>query len=507
MQEEKKRSKLAVFFDRFKPSYMVNKMKGLGFNYTSREMFIQILCLVAGTGFIGFISKLDTRFIVILCLLAFLCSPTIIISWFNQAYNLHKFTVLQDYLTNIVPIFMRNTKIYSALHEVEDLVQGEMKQSVKEAIAYLDDPGADNDMYTTALSVIEKQFPNSRVMAVHRMMINVEKVISKDYESTCTYLMKDVDNYIKRIQAFQHGIKSRRNQLILLCAITLVMNSTFSIMFANNEYFAGFEKNLAFQVSNMVFIASVLIVIALMLAKLHGRWLIEDMDTGSQEELKRYYDIYRTGPQPIKPATYIMIAIFIVAGIYFFTVGHSAVVGIALMASAFLTFWQQKQRVPNAKKQVAKYLHIEFPTWLREVSLNLRRKNVYNALKDSRDNCGDIFKEHVDMFLEDLDNDPISIRPYNNFLAEYNQNDIKSTMKVLYSVSIIGVEQMPIQIDSLIVRNQEMLQIAEEEKNKKNLSSIEMLGYVPMVLFSANMVVSMVVLVLTMMNQLNAMMG
>ena len=50
-------------------------------------------------------------------------------------------------------------------------------------------------------------------------------------------------------------------------------------------------------------------------------------------------------------------------------------------------------------------------------------------------------------------------------------------------------------------------QIAEEEKNKSNLSSIEMLGYVPMVLFSANMVVSMIVLVLTMMNQLNAMMG
>ena len=80
-------------------------------------------------------------------------------------------------------------------------------------------------------------------------------------------------------------------------------------------------------------------------------------------------------------------------------------------------------------------------------------------------------------------------------------------MKVLYSVSIIGVEQMPKQIDSLIDRNQEMLQIAEEEKNKSNLSSIEMLGYVPMVLFSANMVISMVVLVMTMMNQLNAMMG
>ena len=79
-------------------------------------------------------------------------------------------------------------------------------------------------------------------------------------------------------------------------------------------------------------------------------------------------------------------------------------------------------------------------------------------------------------------------------------------MKVLYSISVIGVEQISRQIDSLIDRNQEMLQMAEEERNKSNLSSIEMLGYVPMVLFSANMVVSMVILVFTMMGQINQMM-
>ncbi len=507
MAKSKASKKIEAFFEQFKPSYMINKLRSLGFNYSAREMFVQVFGLVFGTGAIGFISKLDTKYIVTLCCLAFLCAPTIIISWFNQAYNLHKFTLLQDYLTNIVPIFMRNTKIYSALTEVEDLTQGEMRQAVHEALVYLEDPGDDDDMYPTALKIIEDKFPNSRVVAVHRMMISIEKVVSKDYESTCTYLMKDVDNYIKRIQAFQHGIKSRKRQLILLCAITLVMNSAFSIMFSSNEYFSGFEKNVAFQVSNTVFIASVLVVVALMLAKLHGRWLIEDMDTGSQEELERYYNIYKAGVQPIKPTIYVLMAIFIVTGIYFFTLGHSVLIGIALMLSAGMTFFQQKQRFPNAKKQVAKYIHIEFPTWLREVALSLRKKNVYNALNDSRENCGEIFCEHLDKFLEELDNDPISIKPYNNFLDEYDQSDIKSTMKVLYSISVIGIDQMPRQIDSLIDRNQEMLQMAEEERNKSNLSSIEMLGYVPMVLFSANMVVQMIILVLTMMTQINSMMG
>ena len=67
-------------------------------------------------------------------------------------------------------------------------------------------------------------------------------------------------------------------------------------------------------------------------------------------------------------------------------------------------------------------------------------------------------------------------------------------------------EQMPRQIDALIDRNQEMLQVSEEMKNKNNLGNVEMLGYVPMVLFSANMVVSMIILVVNMMAKINEMM-
>ena len=508
--EENKRTFKDVmhdFFIKFQPSYMIKKINSFGVKYSARDMYLQIFGLVGGTVAIGFLSKLNIKFIILLATIAILCSPSIIIAWFNQAYNLSRFSVLTDYLTNIIPIFMRKTKINYALKEVRDLVYGDMRSAVDKAIAYLEDPGDDVDLYATALKFIEDEFPNSRVQAVHRMMITIEKNISKDYETTCTYLMKDVDNYIKRIFKFQKDLKDRRNQLIILCGLTLGMNSMFAIMFASNEYFAGFENNLAFQISNTIFIASVLLTIALMLSKLHGKWLINDIGNDNIEEVKRYYQIYRAGPQKTKPVVYMMTVIYLVFGIVFFT-KNQVMVGLVLMfVGAFVGFIQPKMKVPNAKAAVKKYIGIEFPTWLREVALNLRRKNVYIALKDSRVNCSEVFLDHLDMFLEDLEQDPITIKPYNRFLAEYEDNDIKSTMKVLYSVSIIGIEQMPRQIDALIDRNQEMLQVAEEKKNKDSLGNIEMLGYVPMVLFSINMVVSMLILVVNMMGQINSMMS
>ena len=498
--------KLYDFFIRFTPSYMIGKMNSLGVKYSAKEMVFQIVGLVGGTVAVGFLSKLNAYYIVILAIIAFLCSPSLIIAWFNQAYNFQRFYILIDYLTNIVPIFMRRTKILYALTEVEDLVYGYMRVAVRKAINYLNNSGDDPELYENALAIIEKEFPNSRVRAVHKMMIAIERNVSRDYETTCTYLMKDIDNYIKRIFRFQKDLKNRRNQLVILCALTLLMNSVFAIMFASNDYFAGFETNIAFQVSNTVFIASVLITIALMLSKIHGKWLIEDISSKNQEIAERYYRIYRAGPKKVKPITYIMAAIYAVAGIFFFVKGHNIPAALVLMFVAGFTLMQPRMKVPNAKKQVKKYIETEFPTWLREVALNLRRKNVFNAINDTRENCDEIFGEHLDSFLLELEADPISIKPYNNFLAEYEDNDIKSTMKVLYSVSIIGAEQMPRQIDALIDRNQEMLQVSEEMKNKNNLGNVEMLGYVPMVLFSANMVVSMIILVVNMMAKINEMM-
>lgn len=498
--------KLQDFFIRFKPSYMINKMHSLGVKYSAKEMVLQIVGLVGGTVAISFLSKLNAYYIVILAIIAFLCSPSLIIAWFNQAYNFQRFSILIDYLTNIVPIFMRRTKILYALKEVEDLVYGDMRKAVRKAINYLNNSGDDPELYENALDIIEKEFPNFRVKAVHKMMIAIERNVSRDYETTCTYLMKDIDNYIKRIFRFQKDLKNRRNQLVILCALTLLMNSVFAIMFAPNDYFAGFETNTAFQISNTIFIASVLITIALMLSKIHGKWLIEDISNKNQKIAERYYSIYKAGPKKVKPVTYVMALAYAIAGIFFFVKGKNIPASIILMFVAGFTLMQPKMKVPNAKKQVKKYIETEFPTWLREVALNLRRKNVFNAINDTKNSCDQIFKEHLDGFIKELMSDPITIKPYNNFLAEYEDNDIKSTMKVLYSVSIIGAEQMPRQIDALIDRNQEMLQVSEEMKNKNNLGNVEMLGYVPMVLFSANMVVSMIILVVNMMAKINEMM-
>ena len=96
--------KLYDFFIRFTPSYMIGKMNSLGVKYSAKEMVLQIVGLVGGTVAVGFLSKLNAYYIVILAIIAFLCSPSLIIAWFNQAYNFQRFSILIDYLTNIVPV-------------------------------------------------------------------------------------------------------------------------------------------------------------------------------------------------------------------------------------------------------------------------------------------------------------------------------------------------------------------------------------------------------------------
>ena len=105
-------------------------------------------------------------------------------------------------------------------------------------------------------------------------------------------------------------------------------------------------------------------------------------------------------------------------------------------------------------------------------------------------------------FLNETKKDPTSIKPYNEFLEEFDLEDAKSTMKVLYSIQNIGKSDVKERISNLIIRNQEMLDKAETIRNNDSIGSIEALGYVPTLLFSVQMLVSMFTMFNFMMNSI-----
>ena len=461
-----------------------------GFNYSTKDFMIQAFGIISLVLVVAYLSRLELRYILILVLITMCLIPFIIKAWFLQSYNIKKFTMLTDYLGNIIPIFSQKTKIRYTLGELLDITNGSMKESIAKAINYLDNTVDDPDMAKNALKIIEDEFPNSRIKSVHKLLLSVESSNSTAYKDVCQNMYEDIEAWIKRVYTFQKELKNRRNKLLILCIATLFMNSIFVYIYISNEYFIGFTKLPIFQISTLIFTAIILVTITVVLTKLHGEWLINDTDYRKDDYIKKQYLFYKNGIPKLKAMDIITFLICIAGAVYMFIVKEYTLCAISV-ALSILVIGFPGGRHKAAYKVVSKSLTIEFPIWLREISLTLSNLTVLNAIERSITMASYPLKKEIIKFLDEAKKDPSSIKPYNNFLIDYDLEDARSSMKVLYAIQNIGKEDVKDRISNLIVRNQEMLDKAESIRNNDSISGIEALGYVPTIVFSIQMLVSM----------------
>jgi hypothetical protein len=117
---------------------------------------------------------------------------------------------------------------------------------------------------------------------------------------------------------------------------------------------------------------------------------------------------------------------------------------------------------------------------------------VVNAIRNSRDTVSPILDYYILEFIENVMKDPNTIYPYDSFLKEYDLPDIRSAMKTLYNMNEIDYEYRQKQISSLIERNQIMLARSESLRNEDALLGVEVLNYIPVLLFVIQLLVVMV---------------
>ena len=132
---------------------------------------------------------------------------------------------------------------------------------------------------------------------------------------------------------------------------------------------------------------------------------------------------------------------------------------------------------------------------------------VVNAIKESQKTCSYCMSKEIDKFFEIYNENPTSIRAFNEFLAEYKIEDVQATMKVLFTVQSMSAEEIQNQVSMLITRNQELLTKTETIQNQDSLGYAEMLGYAPMILLTAQLLVSMVLMFLHIMDYMDMIMA
>lgn len=478
------------WFKKYSLKELKNDIHKYGFSYSTKDYLLQSSAIMAIIALVSYFSRLRSQYIGVLLLMGLVMTPFLIMAWFKQMYNVSRFAMLTDYLSNIIPVFMQKTKIRYTLGELADLTSGKMRDSIHEAIVYIDNTKDDINLEANALKLIEKEFPNSRVKSVHKMLLSVENMSSINYQEVLGNMYRDVEQWIKRVYLFQKELKDRRSKLLLLCALTLLMNSIFVYIYIKNDYFAGFTSSFLYQLSTTLFIGLILLIMTLILTRLNGEWLIDDLIKNDEANLKTKYQLYLNHNLQVS-AVFILLSAICILLACFCLIKKEQFAALGLFVLSAIIILEKKRKYQAAFMKIAKTIEIEFPLWLRGIALNLNQLTVLNAIENSVNTVSYPFRQELRTFLKEAKQDPTSIKPYNHFLEDYDLEDGKSSMKVLYSIQNLGKEEMRNRISSLIERNQEMLAKSEAIRNNDSIGGIEFIGYLPIMVFSAQMLVSM----------------
>ena len=259
------------------------------------------------------------------------------------------------------------------------------------------------------------------------------------------------------------------------------MNVIFVYIYSSNEFFAGFIESPAYQFSNTVFIVLILITIAVLLSKMNGSWLMEDLKKEDETKSRKIYLRINRDQKKLFPKEYIFGFILIVFALAVFLKGRRDYAMVLGILGLFILF-KKKLQYASDRNYLDRQFKMEFPMWLRDIYLNISQMTVLNAVENSISSFSYPFRKELYKFLSAARKDPSSIKPYNDFLEEYDER-----------------------VGYLIERNQSMLNKSQELRNSDALGSANLIGFLPMIFFSLQMIVSMFIMFMYLMNNLGSM--
>lgn len=475
-----------------------------GYHYKYTDLLFEALIIIGFVLIIAWFTGLRNGYLIMLFIFSLFIIPFIIIAVLSFNAETKRFEMLVDYLSNVIPVFLQKSKINYTLKELSSLTHGKMKEKIDEALNYLENTSSDPELLRNSLKIIEKEFPCSRLKAVHEFMTNVEVSSSIDYKEVAANLYNDVEFWIKQNYQFQKEITDKRNKLSGLCIMTLLMNVIFVYIYSSNEFFAGFIESSAYQFSNTVFIVLILITITVLLSKMNGRWLMEDLRKEDENRSRKIYLRVNRYEKKLFPFETVMGLVFVTMALIIFLLGRRDY-GLVIGVLGLFVLFKKKIQSSSDRSFLDRQFKMEFPMWLRDIYLNISQMTVLNAVENSLSNFSYPFRKELYRFLSAARKDPSSIKPYNEFLEGYDVEDARASMRLLYSLNNVSKKEVNERVGYLIERNQSMLNKSQEMRNRDALSGANMIGYLPMIFFSLQMVVSMLIMFMYLMNNLGTM--
>lgn len=408
-----------------------------------------------------------------------MCTFNIIYQSYKARYEQRRFSDVSIYLERMIYYFSSGITILDSLVLILKLFpDGDMHDVLEKAINIIKTSNVAN-VDKTALYEIEKVYPVTRIKTLHKFMLQVQQN-GGNTELGKTILLNDRKNWVDRTMEMQAAKKNFRTDTVIVLALVTFMS--LCVLYIP-QYIKQFNIDISryplVQVTSVILLCAGLVIYTHINGFMSRNWLDEKKDK-TDEECKKIYDNYfinNTKRDVIVAA--ICSAITIIISIVVFVKVHSFFV--FAVDAVLILFFVKSPAIgkKEVKKQIQRMIEISYPSWLLQVSLYLATENVPVAMTKSYEDAPGIIKPALFKMLKELDANPASVDPYNNFLKEFNMEEVSESMTALYSLAQSEGGDIEDEFANLIKRNNELSNKAEKLKNEDKLFLMQLNMYLP----------------------------
>ncbi len=368
---------------------------------------------------------------------------------------LKKFNDVVLYMEQMVYSFKKQPKIRPALEDAQKVSSDEIKEIIEEVTVNIDSKMSEQ-IYEESLKIIQDEYDCKRLRSLHKFIVKIEKH-GGEYENYINILLEDIREWSDRILLFIKNVERVKRNVLISIFSTLITCGVM-VYLIPKDY--SYTNHPLYQVDSTIMIIMMLIAYVLVNRKLNFDW-IKEKDILQDNFIIKYYVLVEKGYKNQKHLSFI-----------------------------------ERFSYKKVKKRLENEISKAFPDWVREVAINLQNDTVQSAIEESYEDAAFVLKRPIRKLLIDFEKYPVGIEPYDNLLREFDLPDIKSSMKMFYSINELGKEQSDKQINSIIDRNNKMVRQAEEMKNKDQIGIAGMLTAIPMILGVIKIMMDMVLMII-----------
>lgn len=468
----------------------------LGFYISIKDIFIKAILLEAAIILVSLLYRINIVYIAFLCLLGFIILPYIIKYSFHYRYEQKRFMDICSYMEQMCSSFQKQSKIFSALKDTSKVLDGKLKKTVDKAIEYMNHGiCSEKDIFTETLEIIEKEYECKKLSSLHRLFIKIE-LEGGEYHRALNILLKDINNWMERTMLFQKEKRSMRVNYIIALILSILTCTLATIMSyiskGQNSFLSSYldiTGNSIYQIVSVLFISSCLISLLLIQKKYTGSWLEE------KKNEKLILDDYETSlnynyKEKMKRRFPFAIIFILLIGVLVWLKFYMYSIIILIIGLLFIIFPMIKYR--GAKSRTIDEIKISFPEWLIDISLNLQYYTIHMAISRSYDNAPIVLKQPIEKLILEINENLTGIEPYHNFLSEFDVIDVKSAMRMLYSMTELSHDKSNEMLDILIERNYAIQSKSEKDYINNKTLALKQLLYMPMFFCMFKVVIDLV---------------